>query len=146
MIKFEKVSRLKDVEINDYWLSTQYALYDVMKAHGDKDKKVWYTEAGWADFKRLSEKEVIGDRFIKLFETIYAKLPFVETVFPFRLFTLANRIENEGEDNFGLIYNEYDFDYSLTPKDSAIKIFFSNGIFCSLTPSPSYFISSMPNA
>ena len=50
---------LKDVEINDYWLSTQMNLRKVILAHNDKARKVWYTENGWCDFKRENEKQLI---------------------------------------------------------------------------------------
>ena len=41
----------------------------------------------------------------------------------FRLFTLCNRTETEAEDNFGLVYNEFDWDTPLTPKPAAIDIY-----------------------
>ena len=126
---------LKDVEINDYWLSTQMNLRKVILAHNDKARKVWYTENGWCDFKRENEKQLIAKRFIDLFNIIEEKLPWVETVFLFRLFTLCNRTENEGEDNFGLIYNEFDWDTPLTPKPAAIAIYkYINGENASLDP------------
>ena len=114
---------LKDSEINDFWLSTQLKLYDVMKKHGDDKRKVWYTEIGWSDLKREKEKENISKRFIDLLNTVRDKLPFVEGVFLFRLMNLANKCECEGEDNFGLLYNEYDWNYPLMPKPSLIALY-----------------------
>ena len=114
---------LKDSDINDFWLSTQLALYDVMKKHGDDKRKVWYTEIGWADYKREGEKQIIGQRFIDLLNTVRDKLPFVEGIFLFRLFNLANKCENDGENNFGLVYNEYDWNYPLMPKPSIKAIY-----------------------
>lgn len=113
---------LKTVEIDEYWEQTQTNLHNVMLKHKDINRKVWYTETGWSDFSREDEKNRIGDRFVKLFEVTQEKFPWVETVFVFRLFTLANRPENEGENNFGLVYNEYDWFTPLMPKDAFIKI------------------------
>ena len=107
---------LKDSDINEFWLSTQLKLYDVMKKHNDDKRKVWYTEIGWSDLKRETEKEKIGQRYIDLLENVRDKLPFVEGVFLFRLMNLANKCECDGEDNFGLVYNEYDWNYPLMPK------------------------------
>ncbi len=113
---------LKDVEINEYWEQTQINLHNVMLKHNDVNRKVWYTETGWSDFCRESQKNAIGDRFIKLFEVVQEKLPWVETVFIFRLFTLSNRPENEGENNFGIVYNEFDWFTPLLPKPVFEKI------------------------
>ncbi len=114
---------LKDIEINDYWLQTQMNLRKVILDHNDGARRVWYTENGWCDFKRENEKHLIGKRFIDLFNVVEEKLPWVETVFLFRLFTLCNRTETEAEDNFGLVYNEFDWDTPLTPKPAAIDIY-----------------------
>ena len=126
---------LKDVQINDYWLMTQERLHQISINHNDGDRPVWYTENGWSDFKREDEKQQIGQRFIDLFNMINKKLPWVETVFLFRLFTLANKPECEGEDNFGLVYNEYDWFLPLCPKQSAIDIYkYIHGKDASLEP------------
>ena len=112
-----------DTEINDYWLDTQEKLREVILKHNDADRKVWYTENGWSDFKREKERDLIGGRFVKLLQVVKEKLPWVETVFLFRLFNLANRPENEGEDNFGLVHNEFDWFNPLLPKPSIIEIY-----------------------
>ena len=126
---------LKDVEINDYWLETQLNLRKVILAHHDGNRKVWYTENGWCDYKREIEKQNIAKRFIDLFNIVENKLPWVETVFLFRLFTLCNKTETEGEDNFGLVYNEFDWDSPLSPKPAAIAIYkYVNGEDALLDP------------
>lgn len=126
---------LKDVEINDYWFNTQMNLRKVVLDHNDGARRVWYTENGWCDYKRENEKEYIAKRFIDLFNVVEEKLPWVETVFLFRLFTLCNRTETEAENNFGLIYNEYDWDTPLLPKPAAISIYkYVHGESASLDP------------
>lgn len=114
---------LKDSDINQYWIDSQIEIRKVMMKHRDYERKVWYTEIGWSDFKRVDEPFKIAQRYIDLFETVQTRLPFVDSLMFFRLFTLANRVENEGEDNFGLVYNEYDWDHPLFPKPAAVRIY-----------------------
>jgi len=114
---------LKNSEINDYWLETQKALFDVMIKHGDGERKVWYTEIGWSDFGRVTSLEKIKRRYNDLLNNLDKVQPFVECVMLFRMFNIATRCENEGEDNFGLFYNAYDWDTPLAPKPSAIAIY-----------------------
>ena len=113
---------LKTGEIDEGWLETQTRLYDVMVKFGQADMPVWYTELGWSDFARDGDKLLIGGRFLKTFEVVGEKLPFVKKIFLFRLCTLADRLETEGEDNFGLIYNVFDERHSGEPKPAAITI------------------------
>ena len=109
-------------EIDDGWLETQPRLYGVMEKFGQADMPVWYTEAGWSDFARDLDKQLIGGRFLKLFQVVQEKLPFVKKIFLFRLCTLADRLETEGEDNFGLTYNVFDQEHSGEPKPVAITL------------------------
>ena len=113
---------LKSSNINEDWYESQRKLRDVMIKHNDQDRKVWFTEIGWSDMKRDPEKYNVAKRYIDLFEAVKT-MPWVETVFLFRLFNLANAPENEGEDNFGLIYNAYDWKSPLAPKPAAIEIY-----------------------
>ena len=113
---------LKTGEIDEGWLETQTNLYGVMVKFGQADMPVWYTEFGWSDFARERDKQLIGGRFLKAFEVVGEKLPFVKKIFLFRLCTLADRMETEGEDNFGLIYNVFDEQHSGEPKPAAITI------------------------
>ncbi len=113
---------LKTGEIDDGWLQTQKRLYGVMQSFGVGDMPVWYTELGWSDFARDSEKQLIGGKFLKAFEVVDKELPFVKKIFLFRLCTLADRLECEGEDNFGLTYNVFDEAHSGEPKPVAITL------------------------
>ena len=126
---------LRDSEINDYWLQTQKKLFDVMISHGDSRRKVWYTEIGWSDFGRLNSLEKTKNRFNDLMDNLDKVQPFVECVMFFRMFNLATRCENEGEDNFGLFYNAYDWQTPLCPKSPAITLYKRiNGVDASLEP------------
>ena len=132
---------LISVQINDEWMQTQENLRKVILKHNDGNRKVWYTENGWSDFKREDEIHDIAKRYIDLFTVISESMPWVETVFLFRLFNLANRPEEEGEDNFGLVYNEYDWFTPLLPKPAAVAIYkYCNGENASLDPLYKYAI------
>lgn len=114
---------LVDSEINDYWLESQKKLFDIMIRHSDHERKVWYTEIGWSDFGRLTSLEKIKKRYVALLDNLEKVQPFVECVMLFRMFNLATRCENEGEDNFGLFYNAHDWQTPLVPKPCAIAIY-----------------------
>lgn len=113
---------LKTGEIDDEWLQGQKRLYSVMQAFGAGDMPVWYTELGWSDFAKETEKELIGNRFLKVFDVVEKELTFVKKMFLFRLCTLANRKECVGEDNFGLTYNIYSEKQAGEPKPAAIAL------------------------
>ncbi len=113
---------LKTGEIDEEWVQGQKRLYGVMQSFGAGDMPVWYTELGWSDFAKETEKALIGGRFLKVFDLVEEELAFVKRVFLFRLCTLANKKECIGEDNFGLIYNIYDEKHSGEPKPAAIAL------------------------
>ena len=83
---------------------------------------VWYTELGWSDFAKETEKQLIGGRFLKVFDVVEKELTFVKRMFLFRLCTLANKKECVGEDNFGLTYNIYSEQHAGEPKPVAIAL------------------------
>lgn len=126
---------LVSTEINDDWIKSQNKLREIILKHNDGNRPVWYTEVGWSDCKREAEKNIIGKRYIDLLTMVEEKMPWVETVFFFRLFNLANRPESEGEDNFGLVYNEYDWYNPLLPKPVSVDIYkHINGKNASIEP------------
>lgn len=114
---------LKDSDINEYWLSTIEGIRDVMRKHNDINRTIWFNEIGWSDLRRETETLAVAKRYNDLWKELHTKINFVETFFPFRLFTLANKCECEGEDNFGLVYNEYDWDTPLYPKPAFIELY-----------------------
>ena len=123
------------VQINDDWIKSQERIREVILKHHDGDRKVWYTEMGWSDYNRENEKADIGKRHLDFLNYVQKNMPWVETVFLFRLFTLANRPETESENYFGLVYNEYDWYTPLLPKPAMVDIYkFSNGDNASLDP------------
>ena len=79
--------------------------------------------------------QTIADRYIKLFDTVRGELPFVETIFIFRLSTLAVQHTSEAEDNFGIVFNPLDEQFPGMPKPAAIAIYrYMHGQDADLTP------------
>lgn len=125
---------LVSVEINDDWFDSQNKLREVMLKHNDGERKVWFTEIGWCDFRRADEKNNVAKRYIDMFNAV-SNMPWVEVVLLFRMFNLCNRTETEAEDNFGLFYNEFDWKTPLCPKPAAIEIYkYIHGEEASLEP------------
>lgn len=122
-------------EIDSDWVALQKEIYAVAEAHNDGGKPVWYTEMGWTDYRNENNMQTIADRYIKLFDTVRGELPFVETVFIFRLSTLAVQQTSEAEDNFGIVFNPLDEQFPGMPKPAAIAIYrYIHGQDADLTP------------
>ena len=123
------------VQINDDWIKSQERIREVILKHKDGDRKVWYTEMGWSDFRREDEKIDIGKRHVDFINYVSENMPWVETIFFFRLFDLANRPESEEQDYFGLVYNEHDWYAPLSPKPAMVAIYKRiNGESASIEP------------
>lgn len=79
------------------WMNDNEALYDLMIENGDEGKKVFFTEFGYNtmtgtanDQDKLDERQAA---FVATdYQRIYDNLPFVETVFQFRLFDWEGRL------------------------------------------------------
>ena len=111
------------VQINDDWIKSQENIRKIILKHHDGERRVWYTEMGWSDFGREDEKIDIGKRHVEFLEYVSNNMPWVETVFCFRLFNLVNRPETESEDYFGMMYNEYDWYNPLSPKPAMEAVY-----------------------
>lgn len=109
-------------EIDEEWLQLQKDIYAVAKKHGDNGKPVWYTEMGWTDYGNETQFDAIADRYVALFDTVKKDLPFVETIFIFRLSTLAVQDISLAENNFGIVRNPLDAVAPGQPKPAALRI------------------------
>ena len=87
--------------------------YSVAKEHGDGDKKVWLTEIGFSEDRfgggantagREDAQNRINDLYKELLESTKTKLPYVETMFLFRLSDCYTTPISDYEDYFGLFY------------------------------------------
>lgn len=113
-------------------------LYGIMKEHGDSDKRVFLTELGITEHWRLNEsnpQQSIADDMIDIMKMIKYDLPFVETVFFFRMTNCYSNSLNAKEDTFGLYYSPSDPEYKGKPKAIAIELFkYFNGENADTTP------------
>ena len=108
--------------VNDAWLQLQNDTYDVAIDHGDGGKPVWFTEFGWTDWGEATQQETIANAYVGFFDTVKAKMPYVQTVMVFRLTTLVTQDISLGENNFGIMYNKDDPINGGKPKPAAITI------------------------
>ena len=74
---------------DQYWIDENNKIYDVIKRHEGKDKKVFLTEIGWRSLETRSNEEIAG-RVNDLYRTVKANMPYVEAVHYFRMFDDVN--------------------------------------------------------
>lgn len=109
-------------ELDDEWVQRQVNIYNVAIKHGDGGKPVWLSEFGFTDYGNVSKQQAIADKYIKFLDIVKGKLPFVQNVMLFRLTNMYTQQDNEGEMNFGIMYNPDDPEYGGKPKPAAIAI------------------------
>nr|MCQ2400217.1 hypothetical protein [Clostridia bacterium] len=120
-------------EIGDLWVERQMEFYNVACEYGDAEKPVWFTEFGYSDGgnenirgKLNADGTITGQApkgYVDVFKTIKEKLPFVETIFCFRLtdmYSMKYDSAASGENSFGMFYNPQDPDKRGMPKPSAL--------------------------
>ena len=88
-------------------------LHNVMKEHGDGDKKVWLTETGFSETRfGYGQPEYDQSRISKLYTDLLnitkTRLKFVETLFLFRMTDCYSAPISDYEDHFGLFYSPDD--------------------------------------
>lgn len=107
--------------------SVSLEYYDIMKAHGDGEKRVFLTEFGMSeDWRKQSEnpQDVIAKEFAEAIEVVKGELPFVETVFLFRYASLYGWTSSDSKENtFGLFYSPSDPVNRGKPKPVALAIY-----------------------
>ena len=79
-------------------------LYNVMKDHGDGDKKVWITETGFSEDRFGYDQDRIDALYKDLLDITKSRLKFVETLFLFRMTDCYTTPISDYEDHFGLFY------------------------------------------
>lgn len=92
---------------DDYFVSENNKIYEIIKRREGKDKKVFLTEFGWTDLAVLDKSQNIID----LYTTLKEKMPYVESLHYFLLFDKFH------ENNVGLFDSPLNKDAS--PKSSA---------------------------
>ena len=68
----------------DKWIAGNDLCYNVMKTHGDGDKKVFLTEFGFSDDGTKATDAEQAEFFRQIYERI-SKLSYVDSIYPFRL-------------------------------------------------------------
>ena len=115
------------IEINE-WAGYITDVYNVAKAYGDGDSRVWLTETGMTTAGR--EEYNVGRLLTLALEKVNNDLTFIDTVI---FYEIANASSEAGlgnsETNFGLFYSGDDLDNGYQPKIGAkvIYSFLHNG-------------------
>ena len=116
--------------VYDGWVDEQNLIHDVAVKHGDAEKPVWFTEIGYFDNNENGNylypddyQKQIGEGWVETLDTIKNELPYVETVFFFRLTNMYTQDAGSSENTFGLFYNPDDPVNKGNPKPAAISIF-----------------------
>lgn len=108
--------------VDEEWIQRQFDTYDVVIKHGDGGKPVWFSEYGKTDWGKVSNQQDIADMYVKFFDTVKEKMPFVQNVMVFRLTNMYTQQDSDAERNFGIMYNPDDPDNGGAPKPAAITI------------------------
>lgn len=110
----------------DAWVEFNQSVHNVMVKHKDDGKPVYFTELGWTDFGSRDEVVLnrIGNNYTTAFRLIKEKMPWVASVFAFRLTNLVYQIIDDtgGEENFGLFYHPNDPLTPAKPKPAAYAV------------------------
>lgn len=108
--------------VSEMWIDFQNSIYEVAIQHGDGGKPVWFTEFGWTDYGQETKMQTIADAFVEFFDTVKAKMPYVQTVMIFRLTNLYTQDAGDAENNFGIMYNKDDPLHGGAPKPVAVAL------------------------
>jgi hypothetical protein len=103
----------------DGYMTHTKSLHDLMAAHGDGNKPIWWTEFGWSTCKNgktgtwdsCVSEAVQGDYFVRTLKMTKDNYPWVTNVFWFNSFDITTD-SMSWNDNHGLLR------YDLTPKAS----------------------------
>ena len=98
-------------------------LHEVMKDHGDGDKKVWLTDTGFSEDRFAYDQERIDKLYKDLLDTVKNRLTFVETLFLFRMTDCYTTPLSDYEDHFGLFYAPGDPVHKAEPKPYTLTIY-----------------------
>ena len=119
------------------WLRLQKRIYAVAEKYGDGAKPVWFTEMGFTDRGNgaTAEKKNAED-VVKFFNYVKKDLPFVETVYFFRITNLEQASISSVEDNFGLFRSKNEAtSFAGEPKPIAVALYqWFKGKGADLTP------------
>lgn len=102
----------REEHIDALWQNVNDMAYNIMVMNGDADKKVVFTEVGFNDMHDARKEQKHLQEYERLFSMVTETMPYVKTVFLFRLLTDAG-IGGLQEYQFGMFwrgmktYNEW---------------------------------------
>lgn len=112
---------------HEEWLKFQDDYYQVAVDAGDGEKPVWFTELGVTDCGKFNTKEagwptkgpiteqMAAERLMKMLEPTRDRLPYVATVFIFRITDLEDKIFPEKTMSENFAYN-YEANFGLVER------------------------------
>lgn len=107
------------------WIDGNKAMYKVAAENGDGDKDVFFSELGYSDYGDKDTIDGLKDSYTHVFDIIREQMPWVKTVFLFRLldWRYTNAPSNERERYFGLFYSPNE-NRGCVPKIGTVSLFY----------------------
>lgn len=93
----------REEHIDALWQNVNDMAYNIMVMNGDADKKVVFTEVGFNDMHDSRKEQEHLQEYERLFSIVKETMPYVKTVFLFRLLTDAG-IGGLQEYQFGMFW------------------------------------------
>lgn len=110
----------REEHIDALWQNVNDMAYNVMVINGDADKKVILTEIGFNDMHDTQKEAEHLEEYRALFSMVSETMPYVKTIFLFRLLTAAPNQRGQSEAQFGLFWQNMD-GYNKWLKNSEYK-------------------------
>lgn len=95
----------REEHIDALWQNINDMAYNVMVMNGDADKKVVFTEVGFNDMHNADKEAEYLEEYEKLFTMVSETMPYVKTVYVFRLLT-ASGLGGQQEYQFGMFWKD----------------------------------------
>lgn len=113
--------------LEEKWIAFNKTMYQVAIDHGDNGKPVIFSELGWSTLETQGEDEIkacqsIAKVAVEGAKTIRKELPWVESIYYFRLTNIYPWMASASESTFGLFYNPLDPEHNGAPRIQAKEI------------------------
>lgn len=102
-----ELEKADDEEAIAEWTEYNLGWHDILVKYGDGEKTMWATEIGFTDdrYKGSDGQEMIARRMKLMLDSVKNNMPWVETMFYFRLSTCEEHLISSYENGFGLFYS-----------------------------------------
>lgn len=113
--------------LDQKWIDFNKKMYQVAIDHGDNGKPVIFSELGWSSMGNIGDDEIkacqdIAKVAVDGAKAIRKELPWVESIYYFRLTNIYPWMSNAGESTFGLFYHPNDPEHKGAPRIQAKEI------------------------